>query len=70
MSVQECKKVQLIIIGLAFIYLAFAWRFWFGFERTHFSQRFLNRLKFSILWPVFYLTNNSFRRNFKRALKR
>ncbi|UJS04080.1 hypothetical protein L3I90_13380 [Cylindrospermopsis raciborskii KLL07] len=62
--------MKLMIIGLGSIYLVFAWRFWLGFERTHFSQGFFNRLKFSLLWPVFYLTNSSFRRNFKRALKR
>ncbi|NLQ07014.1 hypothetical protein FLX35_03070 [Cylindrospermopsis raciborskii LB2897] len=62
--------MELIIIGLVLIHLWFAWQFWFGFERTHFSQGFLNRLIFSLMWPVFYLTSSSFRRNFKRALNR
>ncbi|TPX28137.1 hypothetical protein FIV49_07875 [Cylindrospermopsis raciborskii GIHE 2018] len=64
--------MQLVIIELQVlcvsIYLWFGWRFWVGFKRTHFRKRFLNRLKFSLLWPIFYLTSSSFRRNFRRAL--
>jgi len=54
------------ITFLAFvIYVAGAWKFWTGFNRTNFSQ---NRLMLTVLWPLMLL-NASYRQNFRRALK-
>ncbi|WP_448597506.1 hypothetical protein [Thermoleptolyngbya sp.] len=47
------------------IYVAGAWKFWTGFNRTNFSQ---NRLMLTVLWPLMLL-NASYRQNFRRALK-
>jgi len=60
---------QLLIFGLMAGYLYGVWKFWNGFERTNFSQSLPNRLGLSLLWPALFLTNPSYRRNFKKALK-
>lgn len=57
---------SLIGLVLIVIYVAGAWKFWSGFERTNFSQ---GRLYLSLLWPVFLPFNKSYRQNFTRALK-
>lgn len=56
------------LIGL--IFLAFygvgAWKFWTGFNRTDFST---GKAYLTLLWPVFMISNPSYRRNFNKALK-
>jgi hypothetical protein len=58
----------LIGFGLLGVYGYCGWKFWNGFDRTHFSQSFSNRLVLSALWP-FLLYSKSYRRNFTKALK-
>jgi hypothetical protein len=60
---------KLIILGLIVVYVGGAWKFWKGFSRTNFNPTLVNRLGFSLLWPALYLVNESYRRNFKKALK-
>ena len=57
-----------VLLGLVLLvgYGYGGWRFWRGFHRTNFSQ---GRLYLTLLWPVFLLTNKSYRKNFTRALK-
>ncbi|MGH2412779.1 MAG: hypothetical protein ACRDEA_03595, partial [Microcystaceae cyanobacterium] len=45
------------------------WKFWTGYERTNFSRRLPNRVALSLLWPVLLIANQSYRRNFQKALK-
>lgn len=47
------------------VYIAGAWKFWKGFNRTNFSQ---GKIYLSLLWPVF-LISKSYRQNFTKALK-
>lgn len=54
----------LLYLGLI-VYLLGAWRFWVGFGKTHFSS---NRAILTLLWPLL-LVSQSFRQNFRRALK-
>lgn len=61
--------MELIILGLTLAYVVGAWKFWTGFNKTHFTQNLPNRIGFSLLWPVLFIANPSYRRNFKRALK-
>ncbi|MEO0534253.1 MAG: hypothetical protein AAF215_10355 [Cyanobacteria bacterium P01_A01_bin.123] len=56
----------LLVLVLVVGYGYGAWRFWRGFHRTNFSQ---GRLYLTLLWPMFLLTNKSYRKNFSRALK-
>lgn len=56
------------MIGIVAIlaYLVGVWRFWRGFDRTHYSQY---RLPLAALWPLLLIVNKSYRENFGRALK-
>lgn len=54
---------------LAFIGYAWGmWKFWKGYRRTNFSPSLSNRVILSVFWPVF-LVNQSYRKNFQKALK-
>lgn len=56
----------LITLGLLGVYGGGAWKFWKGFHRTNFSQ---DRVRLTLLWPLFLAINKSYRQNFNRALK-
>jgi hypothetical protein len=60
---------NLIILGLIAGYLYGAWKFWTGFERTNFTPSLPNRIGLALLWPALFITNKSYRRNFRKALK-
>ncbi|AFZ55925.1 hypothetical protein H6G54_27435 [Anabaena cylindrica FACHB-243] len=60
---------KLIILGLIVVYFGGAWKFWTGFRKTNFNQTLPNRIGFSLLWPVLFIANPSYRRNFRKALK-
>lgn len=59
------------LIGVVVLvgYVAGFWKFWKGFERTNFARSLPNRVSLSLLWPVLFITNKSYRRNFRKALK-
>lgn len=59
----------LIIVALLAGYGLGIWKFWQGFERTNFEPTLSNRLKLSLLWPILWVGNESYRKNFRRALK-
>ncbi len=46
-----------------------AWKFWNGFSRTNFSRSFTNKLRLSLLWPFLLASSQSYRQNFRKALK-
>jgi hypothetical protein len=52
----------LLLIG----YVGGIYKFWTGFRRTNFTE---NKLVLALLWPVLYVMNPSYRRNFTKALK-
>ncbi len=56
-------------VVLVVVYISGIWKFWNGFERTSFQRSLPNRLTLSLLWPVLLITNKSYRRNFRKALK-
>ncbi len=58
--------VKLLVFVAAIAYIFGAWRFWAGFHRTNFSQ---GRLGLTLLWPLYLITNKSYRQNFGKALK-
>ncbi len=60
---------KLIAIALATGYFWGTWKFWQGFKRTNFEPSLGNRVYLSVLWPALLLTNKSYRRNFRKALK-
>jgi hypothetical protein len=57
---------NLLILALAIAYGTGAWRFWSGFRKTNFSD---NKVSLTLLWPVYFIANNSYRQNFNKALK-
>ena len=59
---------QIIAILLIVGYVVGARKFWKGFRNTNFSLE-TNRLFLSLLWPVLFVANKSYRKNFKKALK-
>ncbi len=61
--------IKLIVFGLIVVYVGGVWKLWSGFDRTNFSQTLPNRLGLSLLWPALFIANQSYRRNFRRALK-
>lgn len=60
---------QFMVIALIVVYAGGFWRFWSRFEKTNFSRRLLDRLILSLLWPVLFIVNKSYRINFRKALK-
>jgi hypothetical protein len=60
---------NLIIFALIVVYLGGGWKFWTGFGRTNFNQALSNRIRLALLWPALFISNESYRRNFKKALK-
>jgi hypothetical protein len=60
------KLLPIILLGL---YIGGGIKFWNGFDRTNFNQNISTRLLLSILWPVLFVGNKSFRGNFQKALK-
>ncbi|MCP2727759.1 hypothetical protein [Limnofasciculus baicalensis] len=61
--------IKLGILILFGLYGYGAWRFWKGFERTNFSRSLPSRISLSLLWPALYVANQSYRKNFNKALK-
>lgn len=61
--------VKFILFTLIVVYVGGIWKFWNGFSRTNFSQSLPNRIGLSLLWPALFITNESYRRNFRKALK-
>ncbi|MGD1906637.1 MAG: hypothetical protein ACFB0C_11670 [Leptolyngbyaceae cyanobacterium] len=58
--------LQLLGLVALVVYGVGGWRFWRGFHRTNFSQ---GRIGLTLLWPVFLISNRSYRQNFSKALK-
>jgi hypothetical protein len=56
----------LLVLLSAAVYSGGAWKFWQGFNRTNFTQ---DKVKLTLLWPIFLALNKSYRENFNRALK-
>lgn len=61
--------MKLALFVLFVLYGYGAWRFWKGFERTNFSRSLPSRVALSLLWPALYVANQSYRKNFNKALK-
>ena len=61
--------MELIIFWLTVAYAIGVVKLWTGFHKTYFTQNLLNRISLSLLWPVLFIANPAYRRNFKRALK-
>jgi hypothetical protein len=59
----------LVVLALVGIYGFGVLKFWRGFERTSFERTFGNRVILSLLWPVLFVANPSYRKNFTKALK-
>ncbi|CAN1209833.1 TspO and MBR like protein [Tumidithrix helvetica PCC 7403] len=57
---------QLIGIAILVVYVLGIWKFLSGFDRTNFTQ---NRIGLALLWPVLFIMNGNYRRNFTKALK-
>ena len=56
----------------AVLIVAYGWGFlklWSGFDRTHFQRSLPNRIILSLFWPILFVANKPYRRNFQRALK-
>ena len=60
---------NLIIFGLIVVYVGGVWKFWTGFGKTNFNQTLANRIRLALLWPALLISNESYRRNFRKALK-
>lgn len=60
---------DLIVIVLVVGYGGGIWKFWKGFSRTNFQQTLPNRLRLALLWPALFVINQSYRQNFRKALK-
>jgi cell shape-determining protein MreD len=60
---------DIIVFLLILIYGGGIWKFWRGFDRTNFQRTFTNRLMLTLLWPALFITNKSYRQNFRKTLK-
>ncbi len=57
---------QLIAILLLAAYIFGAVKFLLGFRRTNFTE---NQIGLALLWPVLFVMNDNYRKNFVKALK-
>jgi hypothetical protein len=57
-------KVVFALIIVAYVFGVV--KFWQGFRRTDFAA---NRIGLSLLWPILFIMNNNYRKNFFKALK-
>lgn len=53
-------------IVLLLIYFNYASKFWSGFRQTNFTT---GRIFLTLCWPLCFVINPSYRRNFKKALR-
>jgi len=60
---------KLLILALFVGYVGGGVQFWKGFSQTNFNQAFGTKLMLSLVWPVLFVGNKSFRGNFQKALK-
>lgn len=58
--------IKLIIFLLIATYIFGAVKFLLGFRRTNFTE---NQIGLALLWPVLFVMNDNYRRNFVKALK-
>jgi cell division protein FtsW (lipid II flippase) len=61
--------VKLLVIIIVVGYGWGAWKLWTGFKRTNFEPSLPNRIVLSLLWPALFVFNQSYRKNFQKALK-
>ena len=62
--------MEFLIVAVSIV--AYGWgvlALWNGFERTQFQRSLSNRIVLSLLWPLLFVANKSYRRNFQKALK-
>jgi hypothetical protein len=58
--------MELLTFIALVVYGGGAFKFWQGFKRTHYSD---GKVYLSLLWPLFFVANKTYRQNFSRALK-
>jgi hypothetical protein len=61
--------MQLVSLILLIVYGGGFWKFWKGYDRTNFERGLPKRMILSLLWPILFITNPSYRKNFQKALK-
>ncbi|MGK7905210.1 MAG: hypothetical protein AB4352_28135 [Hormoscilla sp.] len=61
--------MNLIVFGLLVVYIGGAWKFWKGYNRTQFNRQMSDKIRLSLLWPALWVANQSYRKNFRKALK-
>jgi hypothetical protein len=44
-------------------------KFWKGYTATNFNRSFPTRIALSLLWPVLFIANAGYRKNFSKALR-
>ncbi len=60
---------QFFAFVLFVVYVGGIWKFSSGYRRTNFNASLPGRIALSLLWPVLLVSNKSYRRNFRKALK-
>jgi hypothetical protein len=58
--------MKFIVILVLVAYIFGVVKFWQGFRRTDFSG---NQIGLALLWPVLFVMNGNYRKNFVKALK-
>lgn len=60
---------QFIGLVLFVVYVGGIWKFLSGYRRTNFNSGLSGKIALALLWPVLLISNKSYRRNFRKALK-
>ena len=60
---------ELIGTILFVVYIGGIWKFLSGYRRTNFTSSLPGRVTLALLWPVLLVSNKTYRRNFRKALK-
>ncbi|MEG3439495.1 hypothetical protein V0288_20375 [Pannus brasiliensis CCIBt3594] len=61
--------MELVTLLLLVVYGGGGWKFWSGYKRTNFESGLSRRVTLTVLWPLLFATNPSYRKNFQKALK-
>jgi len=68
---RRIKPAMIKLVGIAIFigYVVGIFKFWKGYTATNFNRSLPTRIALSLLWPVLFIANAGYRKNFGKALR-
>lgn len=61
--------IKLAVILILLVYVGGIVKFLQGFRKTNFSRSLPTKIGLALLWPILFVANSSYRKNFQKTLK-